>query len=330
MNNSTNGTTLLSPPQTFTASGTDSIQTSDLTPLPAGVETVAYYVSDAPLPGGVLRFHGLANGTPQTIHDVGTGNTAPVANTTARLGNGNTVSLVGGNADPAATTYAPAGSAVVSSGYDNQNGGNTNGQRSQLFVSGQVKFFRDNIADAFAILSTNANDSIGCSVFFTVRATDGTEEQVYAGMFSASAINKAGTVQVDDSPTIATTTKASAGSLSATMGVTTDGLGNLELTCDPNSAGITPTSITLTYTIIANGSTTIMPVAWMASVSNGSPNVAGINSLFTTTLAPGQFIRFANQPGTIYEILSITDDTNLVLTTNFTGATNANVAMLTP
>ncbi len=56
------------------------------------------------------------------------------------------------------------------------------------------------------------------------------------------------------------------------------------------------------------------------TINNGSPNVVATGSAFTTELAPGNSIEFDSQAGTIYTVLSITSDTALTLTANYTGS----------
>lgn len=61
------------------------------------------------------------------------------------------------------------------------------------------------------------------------------------------------------------------------------------------------------------------------SVTNASAIVTGTN--FTTNLAAGQSVSFANQGGTVYTIKTVDSSTQITLTANFTGATNAATAM---
>lgn len=102
VNNGGFGTTQISPTALITVGATDAIHVGDLTPLPSGAENVAYYVSDAPFPGGVLKqFGGLNSGTPTDITGPGAGPSPPGSNTTSRAGGGNTLSINAGLADPA-------------------------------------------------------------------------------------------------------------------------------------------------------------------------------------------------------------------------------------
>ena len=82
----------------------------------------------------------------------------------------------------------------------------------------------------------------------------------------------------------------------------------------------------VTGTLTLPASATWWSTEWGAvGVTNGLTTVTGTR--FTTRLAGGQSVSFANQPGTVYVISSITSATSLELTTAFTGATNAATAM---
>lgn len=61
-------------------------------------------------------------------------------------------------------------------------------------------------------------------------------------------------------------------------------------------------------------------------VTNGQTTVTGVGTNFNNRKA-GQTVSFANQPGTVYTIASITSSSVLELTSAFTGATNAATAM---
>ncbi|MGC4022058.1 MAG: hypothetical protein QM734_09005 [Cyclobacteriaceae bacterium] len=53
--------------------------------------------------------------------------------------------------------------------------------------------------------------------------------------------------------------------------------------------------------------------------ANGSPNITGVGTLFTTELIAGDVIMFRSTPGTVLgTVLSITDDTHLILVSNAT------------
>jgi hypothetical protein len=56
-------------------------------------------------------------------------------------------------------------------------------------------------------------------------------------------------------------------------------------------------------------------------VTNGSSTVTATGSKFTTELAPGMSITFSEQSGVSYIVQSITSDTQLTLTSNYTGTT---------
>jgi len=55
------------------------------------------------------------------------------------------------------------------------------------------------------------------------------------------------------------------------------------------------------------------------TLSNGSTAVSATGSAFTTQLIANQHITCSSQSGTFYQVSSITDDTHLVLTANYTG-----------
>lgn len=61
------------------------------------------------------------------------------------------------------------------------------------------------------------------------------------------------------------------------------------------------------------------------SVTNGSTAVVGVNTDFITNIRPGDQLSI-NVEGTFWEIATVTDATNLVLTTNYGGPTATNVA----
>lgn len=67
----------------------------------------------------------------------------------------------------------------------------------------------------------------------------------------------------------------------------------------------------------------VQQIPGTANVTNSDPNVTGVGTTFLTTVAPGQTIRFANQPLVTYTVLNVLTNTSLTLTTNFTGPTSA-------
>ena len=68
-------------------------------------------------------------------------------------------------------------------------------------------------------------------------------------------------------------------------------------------------------------------IAGTVSVTNGSATVTGTSTAFLTTVAVGQIIRFGNQTGTNYTVLTVASDTSLTLTVTFTGSTNASTTL---
>ena len=92
--------------------------------------------------------------------------------------------------------------------------------------------------------------------------------------------------------------------VSYTISTITD---NLNLTLSENYAGITET---------VNNDLTGTSV----DVTQGSPNVEGNGTSFDTQLSAGDVIRIV---GVAYTIQSVTDADTLVLTTNYTGTTDA-------
>lgn len=63
------------------------------------------------------------------------------------------------------------------------------------------------------------------------------------------------------------------------------------------------------------------------SVTNNSATITGTGTAFTTDLKVGQGIQFGNQLATIYVIDTISSNTNLTLTSVFTGSTNASTTL---
>lgn len=59
-----------------------------------------------------------------------------------------------------------------------------------------------------------------------------------------------------------------------------------------------------------------------ASVTNGTAAVVGVGTAWSTALAAGQYFAFLNE-NVWYVIETITDDTHLTLTSNYTGVTKA-------
>jgi hypothetical protein len=98
---------------------------------------------------------------------------------------------------------------------------------------------------------------VGCTVFYTVRATDGTDLQSASGCFTAAAVNKAGTTTANASAASVTANIASSGTLDVTAGATTSGT-SLALQFTADSSLSSPT-VTVEYTVVADGTTTISP-----------------------------------------------------------------------
>src|SRR6516165_5533911 len=66
------------------------------------------------------------------------------------------------------------------------------------------------------------------------------------------------------------------------------------------------------------------PVPGTVALTNGSANVTGTGTTFTTGLKVNQFMVFASDSSqTLYQIKTIGSDTSLTLTSNFTGTTTA-------
>lgn len=70
-----------------------------------------------------------------------------------------------------------------------------------------------------------------------------------------------------------------------------------------------------------------------AATTNGSPNVVGTGTFWNgtssniTLIRVGSKLVFQNQPNAVYTVQSITNDTHLTLTTNFTGSTTSLIAV---
>jgi hypothetical protein len=78
----------------------------------------------------------------------------------------------------------------------------------------------------------------------------------------------------------------------------------------------------------ANSAPPVAAIAGNVSATNGSANIVGTSTAFTTALQVGQFVQIhADTTGKVYTIASITDDTHLALTGNYTGTTNASTTL---
>lgn len=64
----------------------------------------------------------------------------------------------------------------------------------------------------------------------------------------------------------------------------------------------------------------------VVDVTNGLATVVGVGTLFLTEIFAGDSIEFASDPGTIYTVLSVTDNLNLTLSAPYTGATTVGTA----
>ncbi len=130
-----------------------------------------------------------------------------------------------------------------------------------LFASAVTKTLSNttNTTTTFALLSTISNSSIGGQVFFTVEANDGTNWNSTSGFFQFAAVNQAGTTSVF-AGTIAAFpgTICNSGTLVLASAATTSGT-SLALQITPNWTTIVPTTVRITYTIMAFGTTTVTP-----------------------------------------------------------------------
>lgn len=78
----------------------------------------------------------------------------------------------------------------------------------------------------------------------------------------------------------------------------------------------------------ANSSPPVAAIAGTVNVSSGSAAVAGTGTAFLTALAVGQSVQIqADTAGTIYTILSITNDTSLTLSSNYIGTNNVSTTL---
>jgi hypothetical protein len=118
--------------------------------------------------------------------------------------------------------------------------------------------------------------------------------------------------------------------LTSGIGTNTDGYVNIQtggitqLSINQNSIEIFNTGTLLTGNVAISGVTTLAPNA--TTVNNGSPLVTGTGDDFLL-LAAGIQIQFSTQPGTNYFISSITNNTSMTLTSNYTG-TNSTTASI--
>ncbi len=57
-------------------------------------------------------------------------------------------------------------------------------------------------------------------------------------------------------------------------------------------------------------------------VTNGSANVAGSGTEFTAQIEVGQAVQFSEQPGVTYEVVTLTSDTAIVISPNYSGTSS--------
>jgi len=106
-------------------------------------------------------------------------------------------------------------------------------------------------------------------------------------------------------------------------------------TNSPINDAIVISAMNATHTITVTGDTTFtVPVDTSSiiqsltgvtvAVTNGSPNVVGTGTAFNTELKANDIVKIL---GVSYTVSSVTDATNLVLASNYTGATNVALAI---
>lgn len=106
---------------------------------------------------------------------------------------------------------------------------------------------------------------------------------------------------------------------------------NISLTLTTPYTGATPTPAITGTVSLTNGLSAVLgggtAIVGTVSVTNGLAAVTGVGTTFTTDLTIGDRIIITSQPTVVYQVLSITDDLNLTLTTVFTGATIAGTTL---
>jgi uncharacterized protein len=96
-------------------------------------------------------------------------------------------------------------------------------------------------------------------------------------------------------------------------------------TTAPPASGVVGTALTVSNITNTLGGSTAL--AGTVTVTNGSTAVTGAGTAFTTALKVGQWLVFSSDStATLYQVSTITNDTNLTLASKFTSATTAGVA----
>lgn len=72
---------------------------------------------------------------------------------------------------------------------------------------------------------------------------------------------------------------------------------------------------------------TLTNVPGVVTVTEGSTVVTGSGTTFTTSFVTGSIIQFSSQPGVTYYVKSISSNTSLTLTLNYTGSTSSAVTV---
>jgi hypothetical protein len=150
-----------------------------------------------------------------------------------------------------------AGHVKLQSGLPIASGTTAHTVGDRIFITGQRTALADNTVATFAQLSVASGAMVAGTIFYTVRASNGTDHQVEAGQYTFSAVNKAGTMTVASSATANTSQALSAGTLAISSSVTagTDAI-NLRITSDTS---LTTTTHDIAYTIVVNATTTVTP-----------------------------------------------------------------------
>ena len=105
--------------------------------------------------------------------------------------------------------------------------------------------------------------------------------------------------------------------------ITTNPAQDSVITATINTSHIVTVTGTTTFTIPVDSTAVNIALTGTVSVTNGTPNIVGAGTLFVSEMKIGDTIRITDS-GLVdrtFTVLSITNNTNLVLTTVYTGAT---------
>ena len=73
--------------------------------------------------------------------------------------------------------------------------------------------------------------------------------------------------------------------------------------------------------------TVFAPTSGLVNLVNGSAVVTGVGTFFTVSMVPGMILQFASQPGVSYYVKSVSSNTSLSLTLNYSGTSTASTTV---